>query len=91
MGIGFHSGIAPPCVFKRKARNLWLTSHGDDVALPANDDDVAWSEEISTHAEVSTRGRLGPNRKGLNATRIPNRIAELNSIVFGARLTNVRG
>ena len=38
--ISFESGLASPCVFKHKTRQLWLTVRGHDFTLLGSDYDL---------------------------------------------------
>ena len=59
--FGFKSGLASPCVFKRRTRSLWLTAHGGDFTLLGDGADLDWFEaSIKEELEEKVRGILGP-------------------------------
>ena len=58
-GIGFVRGIATPCVFHNRERDVYLVVHGDDFIVLASEEQLNWFREIGKRFEVKFRGRLG--------------------------------
>ena len=73
--IGFVSGVASPCIFHNKDKNVRVVVHGDDFTLLGSADNLDWfRKEISKRFEVKFRGRLGPGDKDDKSIRILNRV-----------------
>ena len=59
--IGMKRGIASPCVFFNKERNLRAVVHGDDFTMLGQEGQLDWFRRmISERYEVKFRGRIGP-------------------------------
>ena len=76
--MGFSSGIASPCCFHHRSRNLHLVVHGDDFTTMGVKADIDWFEKtLANHFELKIRCRLGEHCTGPQQIRILNRIVTL--------------
>ena len=74
---GFSSGIATPCVFHNRERNIRVVVHGDDFTVLASENQLNWFRgEIAKRFEVKFRGGLGPEPGDDKAIRVLNRVGE---------------
>ena len=77
-GLGVTSGLASPCCFWHKQRNISTVVHGDDITTLALGPDLDWLQEgLSKSFELKIRGCIGVGLDGDNEMRILNRIAHL--------------
>ena len=54
--MSFESGVASPCCFVHRARNLSVVVHGDDFAALGTDLELDWYEtELACHFEIKIR------------------------------------
>ena len=75
--IGFKRGVASPCVFYMRDRNLRVVVHGDDFTVLGYVEDLDWFRRmISEEYEVKFRGRIGPGEDDDKSIRILNRVVE---------------
>ena len=84
---GFSSGIATPCVFHNRDRDIRAVVHGDDFTVLASENQLDWFRgEIAKRFEVKFRGRLGPEPTDDKAIRVLNRVVEwtANGIAYEA-------
>ena len=73
--IGFKRGIASPCIFRHKSRNLRVVVHGDDFTILGWEEDLDWyRNRIQERFEVKLRGRIGRDKEDDKSIRILNRI-----------------
>ena len=71
VNAGFTPGIASPCIFHHKDKDLTCVIHGDDFTTLGSDDALDWFEsKLSESFEIKIRGRLGAGCKGPNEIRI---------------------
>ena len=76
--MGFVSGVASPCCFFHKSRDLACVVHGDDFTCMGSDSNLDWYEgQLTQRFEIKIRGRLGKGCKGPNEIRILNRIVRI--------------
>ena len=72
---GFIRGVASPCCFYNRERNLRCVVHGDDFTVLGHKEDLDWFRvQIEKKYEVKVRGRIGPGPKEGKEIRILNRI-----------------
>ena len=77
---GFTRGVASPCMFWHKERDIKVVIHGDDFTLLGYDEDLDWFRTvISEKFEVKFRGRLGPDEEDDKHIRVLNRVVEWTS------------
>ena len=90
---GFTSGVASPCIFHHKDRNVTVVVHGDDFTSLGNDDNLDWFQKVMEAAfEIKVRGRLGIGCDGPNEIRILNRIVRITeSGLDWSNLSKCRG
>ena len=75
--LGFKRGLATPCAFYMKEKELRVVVHGDDFTVLGREEDLDWfRREISKAYEVKFRGRIGPEDKDQKSIRILNRVVE---------------
>ena len=75
---GFTSGVASPCIFYHKERNITCVVHGDDFTSLGTDEDLDWTEDMLRKSfDIKVRGRLGVGCPGDNEIRILNRIVRV--------------
>ena len=59
--LGFCQGRPSPCVFFHPQRNMRLTVHGDDFAIPGPMKHLHWlAEQLAKSWIVEIKGILGP-------------------------------
>ena len=77
VNAGFVKGIATPCTFSHKDRDVrCVVHHGDDFTATGNDRQLDWFEKMLKDSfDVKLRGRLGSGPKDLQEIRILNRVA----------------
>ena len=76
--MGVTSGVASPCCFEQKERNIAVVVHGDDFTALGTDPNLNWYEtEMAKHFEIKIRGRLGEGCAGDNELRILNRVVKV--------------
>lgn len=76
-GLGFVRGIASPCIFFNKQRNLRAVIHGDDFTLLGFSKELDWFRaKIQAKWEVKIKGRIGPSAADLKVMPVLNRIVE---------------
>ena len=62
LGTGFSNGVASPCVFYHKERDVRIVVHGDDFTVLGQEAQLNWfTERVVEKFEVKSRGRLGPS------------------------------
>merc|ERR1711911_187427 len=70
-------GMATPCAFYMKERNLRVVVHGDDFTVLGHELDLDWfRRKISERYEVKFRGRIGPESTDEKCIRILNRVVQ---------------
>ena len=75
--LGFDRGVAIPCLFYHKERNVRVAVHGDDFTILGNSEGLDWfKKEIIKLFEVKVRGRIGPGDKDEKSIRLLNRVFE---------------
>ena len=75
---GFTAGLANPCVFYHKTRDISMVVRGDDFTSVGTDKDLDWFEgELRESFEIKVRGRLGEGCTGPQELRILNRVISL--------------
>ena len=58
--MGFTRGVANPCCFRHKEKNLTLVVHGDDFTCVGPPDALSWYEQkMKDSFEIKLRGRMG--------------------------------
>ena len=73
--IGFSRGMASPCVFYHKERNVRAVIHGDDFTILGYEWDLDWfRKKIRERYEVKVKARLGPGIEDDKEVRILNRV-----------------
>ena len=76
--IVFVTGVASPCCFYHKTRDISVVVHADDFTALGTDADLDFYEKkLAEHFELKIRGRNGKGSPGPNETRILNRCVEL--------------
>ena len=72
-GLGFEVGRASPCNFVHKTRNIYITVHGDDFTIVADDGQLQWiGREMRGRYELKM-DVLGPDDGQSKEVRILNR------------------
>ena len=57
---GFTTGVANPCIFYHRVRDITIVVCGDDFAASGTDADSDWYEQaLQESFEIKLRGRLG--------------------------------
>ena len=75
IAMGFERGLASPCAFHHKERNLRVVVHGDDFTVLGHGEQLDWfKERISDKYEIKHRGRLGPSDQDDKQIRMLNRV-----------------
>ena len=73
--LGFTQGLASPCVFWHKERDLVCSVHGDDFTTAGAKAHLDWFEsQLESQYELRKGGRIGPGPKDCKEGRILNRI-----------------
>jgi hypothetical protein len=73
--LGFHQGVASPCVFGHKQRDLVRSVHGDDFTTAGARPNLDWFEsQLESHYELRKGGRIGPGPQDAKEGRVLNRI-----------------
>ena len=77
---GFTTGMANPCVFYHRVKDITIVAHGDDFTALGTDDDLDWYEKARQESfEIKLRGRLGEGCSGPQEIRILNRVVSVDS------------
>ena len=71
---GFDRGIANPCLFKHKSKDIQIVVHGDDFMAAGDAEDLKEVEELLSNKYKITSNILGPDAGQLLELRILNRI-----------------
>ena len=72
-GIGFKVGLASPCNFWHKEKELHLTVHGDDFTITGPEESLRWlRSRMEQKFEISTH-MLGPDKGMEDEVRVLNR------------------
>ena len=62
---GLATGMAAPCVFVHRVKDITIVVHGDDLTALGTDADLDWYEQaLQESFEFELRGRLGENCPG---------------------------
>ena len=73
--LGFVQGVACPCVFWHKARDLVCSVHGDDFTTTGSKPNLDWFEaQLESSYELRKGGRIGPGPQDDKEGRVLNRI-----------------
>jgi len=79
MDLGFTSGVATPCVFFHKERDIRAVVHGDDFTLVGPRHSLDWFKgRIEGKFEIKYKGRMGPREEDIKSVRILNRVITWN-------------
>jgi hypothetical protein len=72
---GFTQGVASPCCFYSKERDIRAVIHGDDFTMMGGGESLDWfRREIVKRFEVKFKGRLGPEKEDDKSIRVLNRV-----------------
>ena len=73
--LGFHQGVASPCVFWHKERDLVCSVHGDDLTTAGAKPNLeCFESHLESHYELRKGGRIGPGPQDDKEGRVLNRI-----------------
>ena len=72
--FGFRAGLASPCNFMHKARELSVTVHGDDFTVAGPENSLVWFKGIMENKYEIKASMLGPEAHMSQTVRILNRI-----------------
>ena len=76
--LGFTRGVASPCCFHHKDRDIGVVVHGDDFTTIGEAEDLDWYEKgLASFFELKVRARLGPDETDDQEVRILNRIVRV--------------
>ena len=76
--LGFKRGIASPCVFWHRERNLRVVVHADEFTILGCRAEIRWLQNaLAETFEIKLRGIIGESADCLNDITILNRV--LNS------------
>lgn len=77
---GFTTGMANPCVFLHRVKDMTIVVHGDGFTALGTDADLDWYEQaLQESFEIQLRGRLGEGCPGPQEIRILNRVVSVDS------------
>ena len=80
VSVGFKRGLASPCVFYHKSRNIRVVIHGDDFsALGPREGLVAYRQGLEQLVELTLTGHLGEAEDCDREVRVLNRIVRLDA------------
>ena len=72
---GFEQGIASPCIFLHKEKEIQVVVHGDDFAVLATQDDINWlAKYLGSKLKIKLRGVLGPEDGDMKQIFILSRV-----------------
>ena len=78
--LGFTQGLASPCVFWHKERDLVCSVHGDDFTTAGAKAHLDWFEsQLESQYELRKGGRIGPGPEDCKEGRVLNRIVRWTS------------
>ena len=69
---GFDCGIANPCLFKHKSKDIQIVVHGDDFMAAGDAEDLKGVEELLSNKYKITSDILGPDTGQVLELRILN-------------------
>ena len=73
--IGFLQGVASPCVFTHKTRNIAMSVHGDDFTSAGPKLELDWLEKsLENKYELRKGPRLGPGKDDAKEITVLNRV-----------------
>ena len=81
ISLGFTQGVASPCLFFHKERQLATSVHGDDFTTSGEKRHLDWFEDaLETKYELKRGGRLGPGAKDKKEITVLNRVLRYTSL-----------